>query len=64
MKKLYPGLRAEMVRHGETQKELAKLLGITRENVCLRLNGHRDFSISEIEKICEYYNKDYYELFK
>lgn len=53
-----------MVRRGETQKELAKLLGVTRENVCLRLNGHRDFSISEIEKICEYYNKDYYELFK
>lgn len=65
MKKVkYPGLVGEMAKRGETQEVVAKLLGLPRESICRRLSGQIDWSISEIEKICEYYKKDYYELFK
>ena len=65
MKKiLYPGLLAEMARHGDTQKSLAKILGITYASVCRRITGKKEWTIGEIEKICEHYDKDYYELFK
>lgn len=65
MKKiLYPGLVAEMAKHGDTQKTLGKLIGVNDTNLGRRLNGKTEWSISEIEKICEYYQKDYYELFK
>lgn len=60
----YPGLVAEMARRGDTQKTICKLLGLTISNVSRRFSGKVDWSISEIEKICEYYGKDYYELFK
>ena len=60
----YPGLVAEMAIHGDTQKTIAKLLGIASPNVGKRFSGKVEWSISEIEKICEYYGKDYYELFK
>ena len=65
MKKIkYPDLVGEMAKHGDTQKSLAAILGITYASVCRRLSGKTEFTISEIEKICEHYKKDYYELFK
>ncbi len=65
MKKiLYPGLVGEMASRGDTQKSLAKILGMTYASVCRRLSGKTEWNISEIEKICDYYGKDYYELFK
>lgn len=65
MKKIkYPDLVGEMAKHGDTQKSLATILGITYASVCRRLSGKTEFTISEIEKICEHYKKDYYELFK
>lgn len=64
MKKvLYPGLVAEMARRGEDQRAISKLLGISRPNISKRFTGKTEWSISEIEKICKYYNKNYYELF-
>lgn len=60
----YPGLIGEMARCGEKQKAIAKLLGITESSVSRRLLGKKEWSIGEIEKICEHYGKDYYELFK
>lgn len=60
----YPELVGEMAKHGDTQKTLAKLLDITYSSVSRRLSGRTEWSISEIEKLCEYYGKDYYELFK
>ena len=65
MKKvIYPGLVAEMAKRGETQEVLSKLLGLRRESISRRMTGKLEWSISEIDKICEYYKKDYYELFK
>lgn len=65
MKKVtYPGLVGEMARRGDTQETLANLLGITRSAISRRLSGKIEWSIGEIDKICEHYEKDYYELFK
>lgn len=60
----YPELLGEMARRGDTQKTLGKLLGINCSSISRRLSGEKEWSISEIDKICEYYKKDYYELFK
>lgn len=65
MKKLkYPELVGEMAKHGETQKELGKLLGLTYASISRRLSGETKWSIDEVDKICKHYNKNYYELFK
>lgn len=60
----YPELAGEIAKHGDTQKSIAKILGITYASVCRKLSGKSEWSISEIDKLCEYYKKDYYELFK
>lgn len=60
----YPGLVSEMAKKGETQKTIAEMLGLTVPSVCRRFRGKKDWTIGEIEKICEHYGKDYYELFK
>lgn len=60
----YPELLGEMAKHGDTQRSLAELIGITHASVCRKLAGKSEWSISEIDTICEHYNKDYYELFK
>lgn len=60
----YPNLVAEMARNGDTQKTLAELLGTTIATISRKLAGKIDWSIWEVETICEYYKKDYYQLFK
>lgn len=60
----YPNLLAEMARHGEKQKEIGKLLGVTAATVCRKLSGQIDWSFGEVDILCEHYNKDYYYLFK
>lgn len=60
----YPGLLAEMAKRGEDQGTLAKLLISTRATISRKLAGKNQWSIDEIDKICEYYGKDYYQLFK
>lgn len=60
----YPGLAAEMAKHGHTQKTLAKLLGLSNGSISNRFYNRKEWSISEIDKICEFYKKDFYELFK
>lgn len=60
----YPELMGEMARHGDTQRSLAKILGITYSAMWRRLTGQKEWTISEVDKICEHYSKDYYELFK
>lgn len=62
-KNLYPDLRAEMARRGETHKDLAKLLFLDTSAISRRLSGEIEWSIGEIETICNYYKKNYYELF-
>lgn len=60
----YPNLHAEMAKYGITQKELANMLGITEVSAYRKFNGKNDWTIKEVDKICEIFKKDYYELFK
>ena len=60
----YPNLLAEMARRGDNQGTLARLLLLTQAGVSRRLSGITDWKVREIETLCEYYDKDYYYLFK
>lgn len=65
MKKIvYPELIGEMAKHGDTQKAIGKLLDLPCSSIGRRLSGEIEWSISEIDKICQCYNKTYEELFK
>ena len=59
----FSGLISEMAKFGDTQETLAELLGVSKSGISRRLSGEIQWSIGEIEKICNYYKKDYYELF-
>lgn len=60
----FPNLIAEMVKHGETQIELGKLLGLSQPSISRKLKGEVGWTLDEVDKICEHYGKDYYQLFK
>ena len=44
-------LRAEMVRHGVSKDDIAKLLGQNEKTTRYRLSGKLDFTIWEMKKI-------------
>ena len=60
----YPKLVKEISDRGENQTILSKQLGLTQATISRKLSGKIDFTIEEVEKICEHFNKGYYELFK
>ena len=60
----YPNLVAEMAKNGDTQISLGKVIGLAKVTMCLKMSGKTEWTISEIDKICEHYKKNYYELFK
>ena len=62
-KYIYRNVAAEMKRNCETQKDICDFLGITEMTLRKKLLGVTQWNIGEIEKLCEHYNKDYYELF-
>ena len=63
-KSKYPNLTAEIVRHGDKYDDLSKLLGISNPTISKKMVGDHDWTMGEIEKLCDRYNKNYYELFK
>lgn len=60
----YPGLVGELAKRNISQKTLANIIGVGTTAMSFKMTGKNDFTISEVEKICEYFNKNYYELFK
>lgn len=44
-----------LVTQGISQTEVAKLLGVTIQSVNAKLNGKREFSISQIRVLCSHY---------
>jgi transcriptional regulator with XRE-family HTH domain len=63
MKKVnYPGLIKEMAARGDTQETLGKILNLSKSSISRRLSGEIEWSIGEIETICNHYEKDAYEL--
>ena len=59
----YPNLRAEKARRGDTLETLAELLGVSVGAVSQRFMGNVDWSKTEIDILCERYQKPYEELF-
>lgn len=60
----FANLRAEMLKNGHTQKDLRELLGISHTAMSKKLCGQTEFTKSEIDKLLNFYNKSYEELFK
>lgn len=60
---VYPNLVSEMARNGVTQTMIAKILGVSYPTVSRKLSGQNDWTIEEVDIICEYFSKDYYYLF-
>lgn len=49
----YPNIRAEMGRNNITVGKLAEYLGLSVNSVSFRLNGRREFTLSEVEKLAD-----------
>ena len=49
-------IKAMLDKYGINQNDLAELLGITYQSVSAKLNGHKDFTQSEIFKIIHTFN--------
>lgn len=60
----FPGLAAEMARRGHRQQDLADLLKVDKSTICNKLKGKTDWTVGEVETLCDFYNEDYYYLFK
>ena len=60
----YPKVFAEVIRNRITLEELAKVLGMSKQTLVYKLKGESDWTIHEIERVCFYFGKDYYDLFK
>lgn len=46
-------VKAAVVESGYSQTELARDMGISKNTLNLKLNGHSDFTTSEMWKICQ-----------
>lgn len=49
-------IKVVLERFGQTQNDLAELLGISYQSVSIKLNGHKDFTQTEIFKIMVMFN--------
>lgn len=53
---MYRNLRAEMARYDMTVKDLADICGISLVTMSNKLNGHVDFTLSEVRAIVTYFS--------
>lgn len=56
-------LKALMIENGLTQADMSKILGINASTFSKKINGKKDFTITEIETIKDYFNLPYEEIF-
>jgi len=56
-------LKALRVEHGYNQKDIAKILEIGESTYNLKENGRLDFTQTEIEKLMQFFQKAYNEIF-
>lgn len=63
-KAMYPNIRKELAERKMTLKNLENILNLDRSNIGLRIRGKKEWKITEIEALCNYFDKDYNELFK
>lgn len=62
-KVLFPNLEAEMARNGETQTYIAELLKSSVPTISRKLSGQTEWTIGDVEVLCEHFNIGYNELF-
>ena len=60
---IYPNLRAEKARRGDTLETLANVLGLSPPSVARRLSGEIAWTNDEIDILCKRYNVPYEILF-
>lgn len=53
MEGLTTAIRERVADHGLTQAAVARALGIGRQTFSRKLNGHGDFSVSELTRLAE-----------
>lgn len=57
-------LKAIFVEHGKTQYEVAKMIGISKTSLSYKLNNKKEFRLSEVKLLCDYFNiKDVENIF-
>ena len=61
-KVLYPKIKAKMAYHGETRKDIAKLLELSLSAVNNRFDGKVDWLFREITTLKKHWNCDYEDL--
>lgn len=44
-------LKKVLKEHGISQNELADMLGLTYQTISIKMNGHKDFTLSELRLI-------------
>ena len=59
----YMHLYNVMRKHKESLSKVAKLLNITPQTISSKLVGASEWTISEIDFLCNHYGEDYYKLF-
>lgn len=62
-KVLYPNLRAEMARRGDTLQDLKELLDLSEGAISRRLSGITGWSIEEANVLCKRYDVPFEILF-
>lgn len=54
------GVKVKILRKNNSvkQESLSKVLGISKGQMCNLENGKRNFSLGQLQKICDYFNID------
>ena len=56
-------LKGARVEKGLTQEDMAERIGISTYSYLMKENGKRDFTLTEMKKICEILDKELSEIF-
>ena len=56
-------LKGARVEKGLTQEDMAERIGISTYSYLMKENGKRDFTLTEMKKICETLDKELSEIF-
>lgn len=63
MTKRHSKLKGIRVEKGLTQEDMAKRIGISTYSYLMKENGKRDFTLTEMKKICEILGTELSEIF-
>jgi plasmid maintenance system antidote protein VapI len=63
---LRENIRKLLAKYGQTQSDLAQILGITYQSISIKLNGKSSFTLNEIIRIVQVYGlsaEEVYDIF-